>query len=100
MRNAPAGEIYHFSTSSNISVRQVVELITEKLNVKFDDAVEIVDERPGKDAAYLLDSSKARIALGWEDKISLEQGIDETITWAKRNLSEIKRQPANYEHKP
>jgi len=100
MRSAPAGEIYHFSTTRNISVRQVVELITEKLGVKFEDAVEIVGERPGKDAAYLLDSTKAKTTLGWEDKISLEQGIDETIAWAKLNLTEIKKQPPNYEHKP
>ena len=100
MRDAPAGEIYHFSTTRNISVRQVVELITGKLGVKFEEAVEIVGERPGKDAAYLLDSAKAKAALGWTDKISLEAGVDETIAWAKNNLSEIKKQPANYEHKP
>ncbi|MFA5160395.1 MAG: GDP-mannose 4,6-dehydratase [Candidatus Omnitrophota bacterium] len=100
MRNAPAGEIYHFSTTRNISVRQVVELITARLGVKFDEAVEIVDERPGKDAAYLLDSTKAKTTLCWEDKISLEQGIDETIAWAKSNLETIKKQPANYAHKP
>jgi len=100
MRNAPAGEIYHFSTTRNISVRQVVELITGKLGVKFEEAVEIVGERPGKDAAYLLDSAKAKATLGWTDKISLEEGVDETIAWAKNNLSEIKKQPANYEHKP
>jgi len=59
-----------------------------------------VDERPGKDAAYLLDSTKAKTTLCWEDKISLEQGIDETIAWAKSNLETIKKQPANYAHKP
>jgi len=100
MRSAPAGEIYHFSTTRNISIRQVVELITKKLGVKFEEAVEIVGERPGKDAAYLLDSTKAKKTLGWEDKISLEQGIDETIAWAKSNLEEIKKQPADYQHKP
>ena len=100
MRSAPAGEIYHFSTTRNISIRQVVELITSKLDVKFDDAVEIVGERPGKDAAYLLDSTKAKNTLGWEDKISLEQGIDETIAWARSNLQEIKKQPADYQPKP
>ena len=100
MRSAPAGEIYHFSTTRNISIRQVVELITKRLGVNFEEAVEIVGERPGKDAAYLLDSTKAKKTLGWEDKISLEQGIDETIAWAKSNLEEIKKQPADYQHKP
>ncbi len=100
MRSAPAGEIYHFSTARNLSIRELVKLITEKLGVKFEEAVEIVDERPGKDAAYLLDSTKAKTTLGWEDKINLEQGIDETIAWARRYLPEIRKQPANYKHKP
>lgn len=100
MRHAAAGEIYHFSTAHNVSVRQVVKTITEKLNVKFDDAVEIVGERPGKDQAYLLDSGKAKSILGWKDEISLEQGIDETISWMRENLEELKKQPFDYQHKP
>lgn len=100
MHDAPAGEIYHLSTTRNISIREVVSLIIEKLNLKFDDVVEIADERPGKDAAYLLDSTKARTTLDWEDLVSLEQGIDETITWVKDNLDKIVQQPLDYIHKP
>lgn len=100
MRDAPPGEIYHFSTTRNIPIRQVVEIIAVKLGVKLDEFIEIADERLGKDAAYLLDSAKAKNALGWEDKISLEKGIDETIAWAKLNLKELREHPAVYEHKP
>ncbi len=99
MRSAQAGGIYHFSTTRNISIRQIVEMITVKLNIKFEDAVKITEDRPGKDAAYLLDSSKAKKELGWEDRISLEHGIDETIAWVKTNLAEIKKQPLSYSHK-
>ena len=99
-RKAEAGEIYHFSTSRNISIRALVELIAKQLNVDFDKNVEIVGERLGKDAAYLLDSTKAKEELSWEDQISLEQGIDETIAWVKDNLEELKKQPFNYIHKP
>jgi len=99
-REAPSGEIYHFSTSRNISIRALVELIAKQLNIDFDKNVDIVGERLGKDAAYLLDSTKARKALGWEDQISLEQGIEETIAWVRDNLDELKRQPFDYIHKP
>ena len=74
--------------------------ICTRSGVKFEDVVEAVGDRPGKDAAYLLDSTKARTTLGWKDAISLDQGIDETIAWISDNLEELKKQPADYIHKP
>ena len=99
-RQAPSGKIYHFSTSRNISIRALVELIANQLDVDFEKNVDIVGERLGKDSAYLLDSTKARGKLGWKDQISLEQGIEETIAWVKDNLEELKKQPFDYIHKP
>ncbi len=75
-------------------------MIAEQLNVSFEDNVEVVGDRLGKDAAYLLDNAKAKKTLEWEPKISLEQGIDETIKWIKDNLEIIKQQPFDYIHKP
>jgi len=99
-RSAPAGEAYHFSTPLNISIRQLVEQICATMGAQFSEAVDIVNERPGKDAAYLLDSAKARNTLGWSDQISLETGIAQTISWVKENLEELKGQPIEYIHKP
>lgn len=99
-RQAPPGETYHFSTDLYLSIRELVERICTRLGVKFDDVVEVVGDRPGKDAAYLLDSTKARTTLGWLAAISLDQGIDETIAWISRNLEALKQQPADYIHKP
>jgi dTDP-glucose 4,6-dehydratase len=98
-RQSPAGEVYHFSTSLCLSIRELVELICRKLGVNLGDAVEVVGERPGKDAAYLLDSSKARQTLMWTDTISLDRGIEETISWISDNLEELKKQPFDYLHK-
>lgn len=99
-RSGKAGEAYHFSTKRNISIRQLVETICERMNVRFEDAVEVVDDRPGKDAAYLLDSAKARETLGWNDTVDLAHGLEETIQWVTDNLVELKRQPLDYLHKP
>ena len=99
-RNGDPGEIYHLSTTRNISVRSLVQMIAEQMELSFEDHVEDVGERMGKDAAYLLDSTKARETLGWKDQISLEQGIEETIAWVKDNFEELKKQPFDYIHKP
>jgi dTDP-glucose 4,6-dehydratase len=70
------------------------------LDVKFEDHVDFVGERIGKDAAYHLDSTKLRTELGWQDRINLDQGLDECIAWVKSNFEALKVQPLVYQHKP
>lgn len=103
LRVARAGEIgeaYHFSTPRNISIRNVVEMICNLMGAKFGDVVEVVDDRPGKDEAYLLDSSKARERLGWRSEVELEDGIRETIAWVHDHIDILKSQSLDYVHKP
>jgi dTDP-glucose 4,6-dehydratase len=97
--DAPIGETYHFSTTRNISIREVVKMIAEQMNVSFEDKVDAVGERLGKDSAYLLDSAKAIETLGWKPQIELEQGIEETIRWVGDNLDVLSKQPFDYVHK-
>ena len=98
-REGAIGEAYHISTDEYISIRNLVELICKMMKSDFAKAVEIADERPGKDAAYLLDSSKLRKELSWADSIGLKDGIRETIDWVTNNLEELKKQPFEYVHK-
>ncbi len=100
MMNGRNGDTYHISTDNVISIHDLVARICEKLEVRFDDHVEVVGERLGKDAAYHLDSTKLRQELGWKDTISLEQGLDECIAWVRENFDILKAQPYDYMHKP
>jgi dTDP-glucose 4,6-dehydratase len=94
------GDAFHLSTSLNISIADLVRMICEKMNVDFDSIVEVVGERAGKDAAYLLSSAKAHHDLGWHDKVSLDNGVDSTIAWMDKHLDSIQSQPQSYIHKP
>ena len=78
---------------------QLVEMILERLGKPFDEYVEIGPERPGKDAAYTLDSFKLRTELGWQDKISLGEGLDDVIAWARRFEKDLPNLPSSYVHK-
>ncbi|RXJ66624.1 dTDP-glucose 4,6-dehydratase [Halarcobacter ebronensis] len=100
LNHGKIGEIYHISTKQNISIKALVKMIAEQLNISFDEYVEIVEDRKGKDSAYLLDSAKLRDTLNWEDTISLEEGIQRTIKWVNDNLEKLLKQPMNYIHKP
>ena len=99
MQNGHNGDTYHISTNEVISVKALVERICTKLDVNFEDHVEMVVERVGKDAAYHLASTKVRTQLGWQDHVSLDQGLDECIAWVKSNFDVLKTEPYAYQHK-
>ena len=94
------GNTYHISTNDVISIRDLVSHICTRLNVLFEDHVEIVGERLGKDSAYHLESSKVRAELKWQNQINFDKGLDECIAWVTENLEALKDQPYDYVHKP
>lgn len=98
-REGSPGETFHISTDRVVEIRQLVRMICERMGARFEECVEVVGERLGKDDAYQLDSSKIRRELGWNDQVSLERGLDETIAWVDRWLEELKRLPCDYVHK-
>jgi dTDP-glucose 4,6-dehydratase len=94
------GETYHFSPNRFFSIRDVVALIFEKLELDIRSSVRITPDRPGKDGAYLMNSARARSELRWEDRVTLERGVDTVIQWVRENLAVIKGLPDSYIHKP
>lgn len=100
MRHGTNGQTYHISTPQTISIRGLVETICELMGVRFEDHVDIVGERLGKDAAYHLDSSKLRRELGWSDTTTLSDGLSECIDWVNRHRNVLAHLPLDYIHKP
>ena len=93
------GELYHLSPDSGYAVRDVVKTICNAMDVSFETATETVAERLGQDAAYIIDSKKARTQLGWKTEISLEEAIEGVIQWVDKYWDEIQQQPLQYIHK-
>ena len=94
------GDTYHISTQKTISIRQLVEKICVMTDVDFNDLVQVSDDRLGKDQAYLLDSTKIRTELDWQDEIALDQGLTETLRWIDNNIETLKTMPHDDIHKP
>jgi dTDP-glucose 4,6-dehydratase len=99
LHDGKPGERYHISPAAGVAVRDVVRTICGRMGKRFEDAVEIVAERPGQDAAYVIDSTKARREFGWKPEIDLDQGIAETASWVEANWAAISKQPLDYQHK-
>jgi len=79
-----AGEIYNISAGNEMTNLQLVELILELLE-KPRDLIEFVDDRPGHDLRYNLDSSKIRSELGWSSKHSFKEALKKTTEWYVKN---------------
>lgn len=94
------GETYHISTRDCLSIRDLVEKIANMAKVEFTDLAEVTGDRLGKDQAYLLESKKIRDELYWVEKISLDIGLQDTLSWIDKNLDILKMQNADYVHKP
>lgn len=96
---ASAGELYHLSDEKNvISVRDVVSRICRHMQKEFDACVRLVDERPGQDAQYVLDYSKAQRTLEWLPREDYDAALLEVVEWIEKNWSEVQESPQAYRH--
>lgn len=100
MEKGQVGEIYHLSPDRGYAVREVVQTICDAMNRSFAESTETVAERLGQDAAYVIDSTKARTELGWKSEISLNDGVAGVIKWVDEFWDEIEQQSLEYIHKP
>jgi len=61
------------------------EIIKPKNISNYEQLITFVSDRPGHDRRYAVNNSKLLNELGWKPKISLENGIKETIDWYLTN---------------
>jgi dTDP-glucose 4,6-dehydratase len=79
------GDTYLIGTGDERSAKEVVELIL-RLMGKPADWYDHVNDRPGHDLRYAMDSSKITTELGWKPKLAdFEAGLRETIAWYEKN---------------
>ena len=86
LMNGKSGQAYNISANNEISNMKIVSDILEIMG-KSNDLIEFVEDRPGHDYRYSLDSSKIKNELGWSTKINFEEGIRKTIEWYEKNFS-------------
>lgn len=79
------GETYLIGADGEKDNKHVVELIL-KLMGKDETDYEHVNDRPGHDMRYAIDSSKLRAELGWAPRFTdFEAGLKSTIEWYTQN---------------
>jgi dTDP-glucose 4,6-dehydratase len=83
LRRGEAGEVYNVGGGEEVENRTITARILE-LTGADESLIRRVDDRPGHDRRYSLDTSKLE-ALGWSRAWSLERGLPATVEWYREN---------------
>ena len=84
LRRGRKGQIYNISAGEERTNLFIARFILELLG-RGEDQIEFVEDRPGHDARYSLDSSLVREELGWRPEQSFEEGLRMTVEWYLNN---------------
>ncbi len=79
-----AGEVFNIGASNEHSSLEIGKLILATLG-KPETLIQHVDDRPGHDRRYALDSSKITAQLGWMPNVDFRAGAERTIRWYSDN---------------
>lgn len=91
------GELYLIGANGEQNNKYILETILELMG-KDKNAYEHVNDRPGHDQRYAIDSTKLRTQLGWEPKYTnLRQGLQATIDWYREHEVWWKNEKAKVE---
>ena len=78
--NGKAGEIYNISANNEIDNLTMVKQILKIMN-KSEDLIEFVEDRPGHDFRYSMNSTKISNELDWKIESSFNDGLEKTVRW-------------------
>ena len=86
------GQAYNLGTSdlrTNIVLAQTLALHLDRFVRQTEGTttqrIEFVSDRPGHDLRYAMNSTKARMQLSWQPRMSLEDGLRATVDWYVQN---------------
>lgn len=88
LEHGRVGETYNIgggSESANIDVvRRICALLDEfkpRDAGPYEQLIEFVEDRPGHDRRYAIDSARITQELGWRPRESFESGLEKTVRW-------------------
>jgi dTDP-glucose 4,6-dehydratase len=84
LKKGKTGEIYNISANNELQNIDVAKTILGVMN-KPENLITFVEDRPGHDMRYSLDSSKIRTELGWKPKHNFEEALKQTVHWYINN---------------
>jgi dTDP-glucose 4,6-dehydratase len=84
LEKGKTGEIYNVSAGNELTNIEIVKRILQILGRPESD-IAFVEDRPGHDTRYSLDSTKLQTQLGWKPKSSFQEALESTVKWYVAN---------------
>ncbi len=82
-RKDAVGEAVNFCSGKDFKIIDIAKIIVELTNSKSE--IVFVEKRLAEVGKLLCDYGKAKRMFGWEPTISINEGIQKSIEWAKNN---------------
>ncbi len=89
--NGSIGESYNIGSNNELSNNDIVNLICSLAesnledNFQYKSLIKYVDDRPGHDFRYALDTAKIKNELNWKKNIDFKSGLSDTFLWYIEN---------------
>jgi UDP-glucose 4-epimerase len=81
---ASYGKVINLGSGQRLSINRLADAVLSAFDrTRGDHVVEYKRGRPGEQRDVEADNTRARRALGWEPRVSFEEGLSETVRWAK-----------------
>ncbi|MCK5849964.1 MAG: dTDP-glucose 4,6-dehydratase [Kiritimatiellae bacterium] len=84
LKKAEPGSVYNIGGNHDVPNIEIVKLILKILD-KPESLIKYVEDRPGHDRRYAMDSEKIRVDLDWEPVHTFEEAMQATVEWYLKN---------------
>lgn len=93
------GESYNIGSNKNLTnynlIKSLIKIAKTKIDIGKNVKIKYVQDRPGHDFRYALDSNKIKKNLKWETKINISDGLEQTFDWYLKNPLYFKKLDQN-----
>jgi dTDP-glucose 4,6-dehydratase len=88
LKKGKIGEFYNIGSNENINNIDICKKlfkVFKKFNLKSTSKIIFINDRPGHDRRYALNSNKIIKELKWKRKIKIDEGLNQTVKWYLEN---------------
>lgn len=85
----PKDRYFNIGTGTVITIKELFYVIRDILELDIEP--KFIEARTGEVQEIYLNAKRAKEQLGWEAKIGIKEGMEETIKWFKENLDRIEK---------
>ncbi|MBF0370811.1 MAG: GDP-mannose 4,6-dehydratase [Magnetococcales bacterium] len=79
------GEVFNLASGGHRSIKEIAQDISRLMDLDEASAVQYCSDRPGQVVRHTGNAEKLKNRLGWEPRLTWEEGLKSTIQWYRDN---------------